>query len=202
VTDTDSMYRRLDVLSRNLEYLGLEHRTASRRMLERIEGDDMPPELLDTLAGAVEPVKEYDREKTQKYDVEEPLNHLVDAIPPESDMAREINALAQRAVHDPVARRQLRLWFVRWQENDARLQPYLATSALRKPLVPLSQALSELGTLGLSALDSVEAVRPVTPEVRKQQFTHLEEMAAPHAEMILVVTPAVRALIEAEPGAQ
>ncbi|AEU36565.1 beta-N-acetylhexosaminidase [Granulicella mallensis] len=199
VTDIPSMYRRLAVLSRNLEYLGLEHQTSSSRMLDRIEGDDMPPELLETLARAVEPVKEYHRERTQKYDAERPLNHLVDAVSPESDQAREINALAQRAVHDPSARPELRKRFIQWRDNNAALEPYLATSMLRAPLAPLSQNLSVLGALGIAALDSIESAHPVTPEQRKEQLAKVDESAAPHAELFLVVTPAVRVLIEAEP---
>jgi hexosaminidase len=202
VTNVNSMYRRLAVLSRNLEWLGLEHRTSSRRMLGRIEGDDMPAALLETLAAAVEPVKEYNREKTQVYDVEAPLNHLVDAIPPESDAARQINALAQRAVHDATARPELRKWFVRWRDNDAQIEPYLATSMLREPLVPLSQQLAELGTLGLAALDAIEASHAVTPEQRREQLAKADACSAPHAEMFLVVTPAVHTLIEAEAGTQ
>jgi hexosaminidase len=201
VTDVNSMYRRLAVLSRNLEWLGLQHVSGSSRMLGRIAGDDMPPQLLETLAAAVEPVKEYDREKTQVYDAEAPLNHLADAVPPESDQARYINELAQRAVHDPSARAKLRAVFLRWRENDAQIEPYLPTSMLRKPLVPLSQNLSELGRLGLDALDAIEAGGDISAEQRKAQLAKVDSRAAPHAEMFLVVTPAVRALVEAEPGA-
>jgi hexosaminidase len=199
VTDMGSMYRRLAILSRNLEWLGLEHRSSSVRMLGRIAGDDMPPKLLEILASVVEPVKEYDREKTQVYDVEAPLNHLVDAVPPESDLARKINALAQRAFHDSSARSELRKWFVQWRENDAQIEPYLETSALRKPLVPLSQELSQLGVVGLSALDAIEASHPVTTEERRGQLAKIEEGAAPHAELFLAIAPAIRALVQAEP---
>jgi hexosaminidase len=171
-------------------------------MLGRIVDDDMPPELLDTLAAAVEPVKEYDREETQKYDVEEPLNQLVDAIPAESDQARQFNALARRALHDPAARQQLRQLFIQWRDNDARLQPFLVASKLREPLVPLSRALSELGDLGLAALDALDSPQSVNAEQRKQQLDHLQAIAAPHAELFLVVTPAVRVLLEAKPVTQ
>jgi hexosaminidase len=202
ITDVSSMYRRLAVLSRNLEWLGLQHVSGSRRMLGRIAGDDMPPQLLDTLAAAVEPVKEYDREKTQVYDAEAPLNHLVDSVPPESDQARYINGIAQRAVHDPSARAELRAVFLKWRDNDAQMEPYLATSMLRKPLVPLSQNLSELGALGLEALDAIESSRSITVEQRKAQLAKVEDCASHHAEMFLVITPAVRTLVEAEPGAR
>jgi hexosaminidase len=198
VTDVDSMYRRLAILSRNLEWLGLEHCSSSRRMLGRIAGDDMPSNLLETLANVVEPVKEYEREKTQVYDVEASLNHLVDAVPPESDLAREIDRLAQSAVHDPAARSELRKWFVQWRDNDAQIEPYLATSALRKPLVPLSQGLSQLGVVGLSALDAIESSHPVAAEEQRGHLAKIEENAAPHAELILAVAPAIRVLVQAE----
>lgn len=200
VTDVDSMYRRLSVLSRNLEWLGLQHQSGSRRMLGRIEGDDLPPKLLETLAMAVEPVKEYNREKTQVYDIDAPLNHLVDAVSPESDQARYINELALRAIRDPSVRPELRAVFLQWRDNDAQLEPYLATSMLRKPLVPLSQNLSVLGGLGMDALDAIDAARLVSPEERNEQLAKLKDSSAPHAELSLVVTPAVQALIKAEPG--
>lgn len=202
VKDVDSMYRRLAILSRNLEWLDLQHIRNSRRMMGRIAGDDTPPELLETLAMTVEPVKEYEREKTQQYDGEAPLNHLVDAIPPESDRAREINALAQRAIQGPSLRPELKRWLIRWRDNDAQLSPFLTTSALREPLVSLSHNLSVLGSLGLEALDAIESGAPVTPEQRRQQLAKLEDSSAPHAEMLFVITPAVRALIDAEPGSK
>jgi hexosaminidase len=202
VTDLNSMYRRLAVVSRNLEWLGLQHVSGSRRMLGRIAGDDMPPRLLDTLAVTVEPVKEYDREKTQVYDGEAPLNHLVDAIPPESDQARYVISLAQRAVQDASLRPELRAIFIKWRDNDALIEPYLPTSMLRKPLVPLSQNLSTLGSIGLNALDTIESGRTVTADQRKAQLAKIDDCAAHHAEMFLVVTPTVRALVEAEPGAR
>jgi hexosaminidase len=66
----------------------------------------------------------------------------------------------------------------------------------------LSQELSELGVLGLSALDAIESARPITAELREQELAHVDAIAAPHAELFLVVTPAVRALILAEQAAQ
>lgn len=197
VTDVDSMYRRLAVLSGNLEWLGLQHRAGSRRMMARLESD-MPPALLETLAAAVEPVKEYEREKTQGYDVENPLNRLVDADSPESDAARMVNALAQKAAHDPSLRPELRRQFIAWRDNDAQLEPYLVTSALRQPLIPLSQSLAGLGSLGIAALDALESGAAVTPEQRNAQLARIDAAAAPHAEMLLVVTPAVRVLVQAE----
>jgi len=200
VVDVNSMYRRLAVLNRNLEWLGLQQNISTRQMLGRIEGDDMPPDLLETLAMVVEPVKEYNRETTQVYDGEAPLNQLVDAVPPESDLARQVNALAVLAVRDPSVRPQLRRLFIKWRDNDALLEPFLPTSMLRKRLVPLSQNLSALGTLGLETLDSIGSGTPVTAKQRTQQLAELTTATKPHAEMLLAVAPAIRTLVEAEPG--
>jgi hexosaminidase len=201
VTNLDSMYTRLAVLNQSLDWLELRHRTNSRRMLERIAGDT-PPDLFDVLATAVEPVKEYNREKTQEYDVDVPLNRLVDAVSPESDDARKINLLAQSALHDPSSRPQLRRWLTRWSANDAQLEPFLVTSALRKELIPLSRDLSALGSLGLQALDVIESGQSITAEKRKQDLATLEENIKPCAELQLAVEPTVRLLIEAQPVAQ
>jgi hexosaminidase len=201
VTSLDSMYGRLSVLNQSLDWLDLRHHTNSRRMLERIAGDT-PPDLFDVLAAAVEPVKEYNREKTQEYDVDVPLNRLVDAVSPESDGARKINLLTQSALHDPSLRPQLRRWLTRWSANDAQLEPFLATSALRKELIPLSRDLSALGSLGLQALDVIESGQSITAEKRKQDLATLEENIKPCAELQLAVEPTVRLLIEAQPVAQ
>ena len=201
VTSLDSMYGRLSVLNQSVDWLNLRHRTNSRRMLERIAGDT-PPDLFDVLASAVEPVKEYNREKTQEYDVDVPLNRLVDAVSPESDGARKINLLTQSALHDPLLRPQLRRWLTRWSANDAQLEPFLVTSALRKELIPLSHDLSALGSLGLQALDVIESGQSITAEKRKQDLTTLEENIKPCAELQLAVEPTVRLLIEAQPVAQ
>jgi len=199
VTDVNSMYRRLTVLNRNLQWLGLQQNISTRTMLGRIAGDDMPLPLLVTLAQAVEPVKDYNRETTQVYDVEQPLNQLVDAIPPESNTAREVNALARRALLDPSARPELRKWFTRWSKNDAQIESYLSKSFLRVRLIPLSQQLAALGDLGLAALNNIQADRPISPEKKQKELDMLKAIEAPHAEMFIVVTPSVRSLIEAEP---
>jgi hexosaminidase len=199
VTDGNSMYRRLTVLSRNLQWLGLQQEINTRTMLGRIAGEDMPMPLLETLAQAVEPVKDYNRETTQVYNVEQPLNQLVDAISPESNTARTINALAKQALLNPSVRPELRKWFTKWSRNDAQIEPYLSNSFLRVRLIPLSQQLAALGDLGLAALNNIQSGRPISPEEKQKELGMLKSIASPHAEMFIVVTPSVRCLIEAEP---
>jgi hexosaminidase len=198
VTDQASMYRRLAVLGRNLEWLDLSHRTNSRRMIERIAGD-APLDLLETLSIALEPVKEYDRGKTQSYSTEVPLNRLVDAVSPESEAAREFSVLAQNAERDPSLRAELRRWLTKWRDNDAKLQPFLPASVFLADLAPLSHNVSGLGSVGLEALDAIEAGQPVAPDKRAQQLAIVNEDSAPNAQMLIAIAPAIRHLVEAQP---
>ena len=198
ITDLDSMYRRLEVLNRNLEWLDLRQRTNSRRMLYRIAGN-VPLDLVETLASQVEPVKDYDRGNTQSYDVLKPLNRLVDAVPPESDAAREMTALIRRSIQDRSQRSELRKILIRWRDNDAQLAPLLPGSSLLADLAPLSHSLSVLGSVGLQVLNELDAGTLVTKESRNQQLAAVNESAAPHAELMIVAAAAVRQLVESQP---
>jgi hexosaminidase len=198
VADPASMYRRLAVLNRDLEWLDLTHRTNSQRMIDRIAGD-APVNLLETLASALEPVKEYDRGKTESFSTEISLNRLVDAIPPESEPAREFNELSASAAYDPSLRPELRKGLTLWRDNDAKLRSFLPASVFLSDLAPLSHDLSVLGSVGLEALDAIESGQAVAPEKRSQQLAIVQASSAPQAEMMIVITPAIRHLIEAQP---
>jgi hexosaminidase len=197
VTGVASMYKRLDALSISLERLKLLHNVNNRKMLDHIAGRS-PKQLFETLSAVVEPVKDYEREKTQAYSMQTPLNRLVDAVSPESNVGREFNILAQQAIQDPDSRLELRKWFKRWRDNDARLQPFLSSSSSLQELLPLSHDLCILGSTGLEALDNIEAGSRVTADKRNQQLAAIDDAAKPHAELFLVVTSGVRQLVAAE----
>jgi len=201
VTGIASMYRRLDALNTNLENLRLLHNANHKKMVDRIAGKT-PRQLFETLSAVVEPVKDYEREKTQPYSTQTPLNRLVDAVSPESNAGREFNILAQQAIQDPNSRLELRKWLKHWRDNGMQLQSFLSSSSFLQELLPLSQNLSILGATGLEALDHIESGNPITTDQRNQQLAAMEEAAKPHAELFLVVASGVRQLIAAERLAQ
>jgi len=130
VTDVNSMYARLDVISERLEWVGLTHRSQPRKMLRRIAGPATPQEFaaLKMLADVLEPVKDYTRGETTSYTAitTTPLNHLVDAVPPESDVARrfdeKVSAFVDGSCRDANVAAQLRTQLTKWRDNDAPLQ--------------------------------------------------------------------------------
>src|SRR5204863_5636199 len=84
-TDVDSMYVRMEAISRWLDAYGLVHNVGRRPMLQRM-ADAEDVSALETLVGSVEPVKGYSREALAPSEPNSllPLNRMVDAAPPES----------------------------------------------------------------------------------------------------------------------
>jgi hexosaminidase len=199
VTDIDSMYRRLAIVSNDLAYSGQTYQATSEQMLQRMaETTDVAP--LKVLASVVEPPKEYARESLGSYNSFTPLNKMVDAVSPESDRAREFHHLANliaagRANSEELE--QARRWLILWRDNDAALQPTLPQSALTAELEPVSRTLSQTAVIGLSALDSLEGHKPVSPSVLDQQLSFLKSAEAPQAILLDMVVPAVEVLVKA-----
>src|SRR5215831_12540150 len=199
VTDVNSMYARLDVISQRLEWLGLTHRSQYRKMLQRIAGPATSEEFaaLKTLAEVLEPVKDYTRGETAGYAAitTTPLNHVVDAVPPESDAARHFGELVDKFIstscQDGDAEAQLRRQFTAWRDNDAKLQPLAQRSFLVQEVVGRSQDLSALGSIGLSVLDAVAKRQPPPEDWKAQQLAAIEPLKKPQAQLLIIPASAV-----------
>jgi len=208
VTDVPSMYARLDVISQRLEWLGLTHRSQYRKMLQRIAGPATPEEYaaLKAFTDALEPVKDYTRgDSTSWKDITtSPLNHIVDAVPPESDAARRFGELVDKFIStsclgDDSAQR-LRAQFTAWRDNDAKLRPLAQRSFLVEEAAQKSQDLSVLGTMGLAALEVIAKRQPAPDSWRAQQLAIIEQLKKPQAQLLLVPVAAVQRLVEAASG--
>jgi len=205
VRDPASMYARLDFVSARLEWLGLTHRTVSRRMLQRVAGPASSAEFaaLRTLADVVEPVKDYTREQTAPAEPTSatPMNRVVDAVPLESDAGRRFGELVDQfvasACHDPATEARLRAQLTAWRDNDAILQPLAERSFLVKEVAPNSRDLSALGVMGLAALDAIAKAQPAPDSWKAQQLAVIEQVEKPKAQLLLTPAPAVQKLIEA-----
>jgi hexosaminidase len=200
VKDVDDMYRRLACVSWNLELLGLTHTTGYEQMRKRLAGGkDLP--ALKTLGDIVEPVKQLARGRLRPYTSLTPMNRLVDAVPPESDLARFFNGLVDRWLADPAARSshtdELRSWLVRWHDNHALLQAAPEPSFLLTELAPLSETMSALAASGLQAIDYVESTRPPAEAWSREQEELLQRAERPQAELLIMITPGIRRLVAA-----
>jgi hexosaminidase len=200
--DVGSMYRRLAEVSWHLALVGLTHRSASTEMLHRMLGSDDIASLR-TLVDVLEPVKDYARAESIKLPADNsvPLNHLVDAVSPESDVARDFRDLVQSYIqsgykdHDAVEK--IRALLTKWSVNDAKLHPQLEQSFLLKEVEPLSQDLSAVSTAGLAALDYLDKSEASPDAWRTLQLSLMTSAKTPKAEMLLIIVDPVQQLVDA-----
>jgi hexosaminidase len=192
VKEVDSMYRRLEVVSRWLDYAGLTHRTNYPVMLERLT-NLQPVASLRALDEVVEPVKGYAREDTRPYNAFTPLNRLVDATPPESDAARDFAGLvANWSAHKDQIRKQL----TAWRDNQTQLLPLMQSSGLLQEDIPLAQDVSALTAAGLQALDYLESGKPALPDWVSERLALVERASKPRAELLIMIAAPVGKLVE------
>jgi len=204
LTDVNSMYQRLESVSRWLDWLGLTHNSSYGPMLRRIAGGD-DISALRTFTDVVEPVKDYTREEIAAVESTSlsPLNRVIDAARPESTTARRfadaVDALiAGRA--GAGAEENVRLLLTRWRDNQSNLKRLETQSFLLQEIVPVAQDLSAVAISGLQALDYIERGQRAPEAWTQQQFALLQEADKPKAQLILMVAPSVRKLVEASAG--
>ena len=111
------MYRRMNAVSVELDELGLKHRSSAEVMLGRMAGSD-DIAALRALADAVQPASISIREKEaeaaggiQTSDI--PLNRMVDAVAPESEMVRRFSGDVDQFAASKFQTRRRKLAFAR-----------------------------------------------------------------------------------------
>ncbi|WP_170172642.1 beta-N-acetylhexosaminidase [Hymenobacter rigui] len=214
VRDVPDMYRRLALLSPQLETLGLQHRKAPAQLLQQLAASTAAVVPLRTLAQVLEPVKEYKRHfQGFKYTTQTPLNRLVDAAPAESDVAREfggrVDKLLEYSRTTPTEARfreaggkqqlaALQEQLQQWQNNDALVQPILQQNPLLKEYAPLSTTLKTATALAQERLTLLEKGQAPTPAWQAAALKQLDALKAPAGQTELAVLPHLRRLVEAK----
>jgi hexosaminidase len=192
LTDVDSMYARMEAVSRQLEWTGVTHRSSYGEMLGRLAGA-RPVEPLRVLADASE-ARGLGTGRRAK-DTETPLNRFVDAARPESEMVRHLELAARKA--GPADLTALRAVFEVWAANDVRFQALAEDNALLEEVRPLSKDLSALGVMGLQILDYLGSGKPAPADWLTAQSKELTRIARPSAEVLLAGTRPVKILLDA-----
>jgi hexosaminidase len=201
VTDVNSMYIRMEATCKRLEWLGLTHNSSYAPMLRRIAGSD-DISSLRALADVVEAVKDYTREETAPQEPTSlvPLNRLIDAARPESSTARHFAAMVDAFLAgqaDSATKQEIRTWLIRWQDNQTALQPLAAQSFLMKEVMPLSQSLSQVASIGLQAMDDLDRGEGPGDAGKAEQLAALQQAQQQKGQLLLMIVPPVQKLVEA-----
>jgi len=207
-TDVASMYDRMNAESERLEWLGLTHRSFQRPMLQRIAGAGATPDeiaALTELAQSLEHQKDYTREESATAEPTSftPLNRLVDAAYPESEVSRRFSIAVDQYVSssckESALATQLRTQLVAWAGLDGRLQALAQRSQLVKEAAPASAALSQAAKLALDAIGAAGKGAPLSADQEKLQSDALNalEKQAHESQLTLPMLPALQKLLDA-----
>jgi hexosaminidase len=201
------MYARMETESTRLEWLGLAHRSFQRAMLQRIAGTWTPAEFdaLRALAQALENEKDYSREASANTPPTSitPLNRLVDAVYPESDVSRRFSLQVDQFIasicKDAAQTAEIRGQLAEWATIDDRLRALAQRSLLVREAAPASAALSQAAKIGMDALDAIQKGAPFSADQRKIQLDSLNalEQQVHKSQLTLPELPAFQKLIEA-----
>jgi hexosaminidase len=198
VTDINDMYRRLSVISLQLEELGLMHRKNQDMMLRRlVRNDDIGS--LKTLVSVIEPVKEYRRYQQRPQTMLSPLTGMIDAATADAEGARRFSWMVQQFLDDAprfqLYQQELTKMLAEWQTAGASLGPVIDRSPSLNEIKPLAQHLAELGETGMEAITYLKLRMPPPKEWRDASIIKIDEAAKPHGALEFVVIAGVKQLV-------
>src|SRR5882757_1793101 len=197
--DVASMYARMALISQKLNYYGLQHNSSYPAMLSRMTGE-ADPLPLRVLGDVVQPPRNYERGQLHEYDAFSPLNHLIDAVPPESDTARQFLDVVDRIIAGKASREdweQAQEWLVLWRDNNAQLQPLLPKSELTKELAAVSTNLHLVSQAGLDAIGYLREHHHAPLAWKTREVAFLKQSEKPQGVLLNMVAPAVLKLVQA-----
>jgi hexosaminidase len=199
-TDIDDMYRRLAVISVQLEELGLTHERNVDVLLRRLaRSKDIAP--LKLLASIVEPVKEYQRGQQRPSTMLSPLTGLVDAARPDSEASRRFTKLVDGFLSDAprfhLYASDLRTILTEWRNSELSLKPLIERSPALHEAKDLATDLARLGDTGLEAISYLSANEVPTKEWLDAKLLILDAAAKPKAALEFPVLKSVKSLVVA-----
>jgi len=171
VKDVADMYRRLDYVSLQLEYVGLTHEANYPMMLRRLtNGRDIT--VLKTLVDVIEPVKEYTRHRQgTTYYTYSPYTLVADAARPDTKVAREFRNLvkAYRAKPTEQAATEITYWLNLWKNNHVLLQKTIQQAPALREIETLSADLATISQIGLEAVAYINTRKGISVAVDGKQ---------------------------------
>ncbi|MCP5102965.1 MAG: family 20 glycosylhydrolase, partial [bacterium] len=198
VNDVADMYRRMDLISLQLEELGLMHIRNQAMMLRRLT-NGMDTTALKVLVDVMEPLKVYERHRHGvTYTFFSPLTRLVDAALPDAKKARVFRGRVADFVKAPG--KEAAAGLVKdleiWKENHEKLQPVIDRSPVLKEIETLSEDLSKIAGIGLEAVQLILDGKKAEPQWLEDSKKVLEAAKKQRGHAELMIVTAIEQLVE------
>ena len=196
--DMDSMFERMERISRWLDWTGVEHRSYRGPMLDRLSGGH-PTEPIRLLASVSEALGIEGRRNLQENASLVPLNRFVDAVDPESERVRELERTVKDLASHPEKAQDLRAELAEWVDNERQFGQVGDGNALLREVEPLSLNLAAAGRIGLQALEYIAGEKTAADGWQAAENRTLDRLEEPTAQVRLAAVRVVRLLVAAVP---
>jgi hexosaminidase len=193
------MYRRLEITSEWLEWLGLNHRSNPELMRQRLAGP-YPVRPLDVLASLVEPTKGYSRH-AERYGIYSVLNRLEFAVPSESDTARKFRNDVDEYLAAPRDQRSsanLRERLLDWARAAKDVRPMLENQSVLTENLPLANAVAKLCAVSQEALTYLDGPTLAPADWHKQASVTIKPIVNQRfGDLLIQIGPGIQKLVDA-----
>ena len=202
VNDVDDMYRRLEIISIQLEEVGLTHRKNQVMLLRRL-ANNQDISALQTLVSIIEPVKEYRRFQVRPQTMLSPLTGLIDAAQADANGARKFNKLVQKIGTNKsfsADSAKLKAIFSDWKNAGIILKSQIENASALTEAKQLAPDLQSLGEIGLETVEFLESGKTSSAEWREAKLQSLAEIAKQKAGLEFQVIEAMKKLVVVTAG--
>jgi hexosaminidase len=198
VTDVDDMYRRLHVVSIQLEGLGLQHLTQEDASLRALAGTQNIDQLR-IFASAFEPVsfgERYDEQKTTQVTV---LNGFVDAVRPDPPLRYKIAHLTENFLKSPQSDTADGTALSHWFEAVAASVPTVEEQMQHSPRLAQvqtrAQQLSELAKTATDAIHFLSSGTKAPAGWKESKLAQIEAAKKPSAVVRFIFIDPLTSLV-------
>jgi hexosaminidase len=180
IRDVDDMYRRLDIISIQLEWLGSTHLKNKQMMLRRLARTE-DVQALEHVVDYIEPVKGYKRNDADNFTKYSPYTLLVDVAAPDPSALRKFNKLLDTLTTNPSERlleklyQQLHLW----EKNHAIVQKMADKNPLLKDLLTHASSLQDISSRSIELLNQKKNGLAASPEQIKKYSDVIKRSLVP-----------------------
>jgi hexosaminidase len=200
VTDVDDMYRRLDVVSVQLEGLGLHHLSQEGAGLRELAGTQEIGQLR-VFASVLEPVSFHERYQQQKTSQLTVLDRFVDAVRPDPPSRYEIERLTRDFLKAPqtdaASQSGLNHWFETMGASVPTVELQMQQSARLAEVRPRAEQLPELAKTGLEAVRFLSSGAKAPGGWKQSGLAQIEAAKKPSAIVRFTFIDSLTALVNA-----
>ncbi len=196
INDVESMYARMDIISLQLEELGLTHEKNYGMFLRRLCGGQGVDELR-ILADITEPVKGYKRNALSEINALMPYTRFIDATRPDAKTARDFNNAVEALGSDSDIKN---LNFIKgmcetWYKNHQNLSVVIDNNPVLHEIKPLAENLRIISFIGIQAVEYIRNEQAAPAEWKEYSLEKCIEAQKPYGETELMIVAGIRELV-------